>query len=70
MNRNLDGCYFRFKRDGKYQNICYSDLTADERDASMFEGRSTEWWRSLANHLADCLKRVGDELDIVCETGD
>lgn len=32
MIRNLDGCYFRVKREGKWQNICFSDLTKDERD--------------------------------------
>jgi hypothetical protein len=30
MNRNLDGIYLRVKRDGKYQAICLSDMTADE----------------------------------------
>lgn len=32
MNRNLDGCYFRVKRDGKYEAVCFSDLTAEERE--------------------------------------
>lgn len=27
MQRNLDGVYFRVERDGKWQNICFSDLT-------------------------------------------
>ena len=30
MNRNLDGIYLRIKRDGKYQAVCLSDMTADE----------------------------------------
>lgn len=64
MNRNLDGIYFRVERNGKWQNICYSDLTYDERD-SVTNGRSGQWWRSLANHLADSLKEIGDEFDIV-----
>lgn len=68
MNRNLDGCYFRVKRDGKWQSVCFSDLTEKERD-ELFEGetqRSALWWKSLAYHLADRLKKIGDELDLEC----
>ena len=66
MNRNLDGCYFRVKRDDKWQSICFSDLTPDERD-ELFDGKEkpAEWWKSLAYHLGDCLKNVGDTLDII-----
>ena len=68
MNRNLDGCYFRVKRDEKWQSVCFSDLTDIERD-ELFDGKDKppEWWQSLAYHLGDCLKRVGDQFDIVCE---
>lgn len=68
MNRNLDGCYFRVKRDGKYEPICFSDLTEEEREeiATMNGGRSAEWWKNLCYHLADRLKNLGDQLDIVC----
>ena len=31
MQRNYDGIYFRVQRDGKWQNICYSDMTQRER---------------------------------------
>ena len=69
MKRNLDGCYFRVKRNGKWENVCFSDLTAAER-VYLFDGntRPAEWWQSLAYHLADCLQRIGDELDIECVT--
>ena len=30
MNRELDGIYFRIKRDEKWQNICFSDMTEKE----------------------------------------
>jgi hypothetical protein len=69
MNRKLDGCFFRVKRDDKWQNVCFSDLTEDERD-ELFESkdqRSALWWKSLAYHLADRLKMIGDELDLMCE---
>lgn len=63
MNRNLDGCYFRTRRDGKWQNICFSDLTDEERGA-VCKGRSAEWLQSLAYHLAGCLHGIGDKFGI------
>ena len=64
MNRELDGVYFRVERDGRYQNICFSDLTPDER-AEILNGRSEEWLRNLCIILADTIKHIGDALDIV-----
>ena len=66
MNRNLDGCYFRIKRDGIWRNICFSDLTKEERD-KMLENRSEEWLKSLCCHLGDVIRHIGDELDLVVE---
>ena len=63
MNRNLDGVYFRVQRDGKWQNICFSDLTIEERDV-VCENHSADWFKSLAYHLADVIKDIGDEFDI------
>lgn len=57
--RNLDGCYFRFGT----ENICFSDMTYEQRD-EVTKDWSAQWWRTLANHLADCLREVGDEFDI------
>lgn len=64
MNRNLDGIYFRVKRNDKYENVCFSDLTETEREEVCKE-RPAEWFKSVAYHLADCLKKIGNELDIV-----
>lgn len=64
MNRDLDGIYFRVKRDGKWQNICFSDLTDEEMDAVM-EGRDTEWLKSVCKILGRTIKRIGDELENV-----
>lgn len=63
MNRNLDGCYFRIQRDGKWQNLCFTDLTPQERE-SIMEGRDAQWLRSLCNHLADCIVTIGEEFDL------
>ena len=51
MNRNLDGYYFRVKRDGKWDNICWSDMTDEERDEQM-TNRSEEWLKSLCKGLS------------------
>ena len=66
MNRNLDGIYFRVKRGLKYENICFSDLTEDER-IEMCKGRSEEWLTSLTCCLAERLRVIGDQFDIVGE---
>lgn len=67
MNRNLDGCYFRVKRNERYVNVCFSDLTAQEREhvAAMDGGRSAEWWKGLSYHLADMLKAIGEKFNLL-----
>lgn len=65
MNRNLDGYYFRVKRGDRWENVCFSDLTQEEKEF-MLAGRSEEWLKSLCCGVADALREIGDELDIVC----
>lgn len=64
MDRKLDGIYFRIERDGKWQNICFSDLTEEERE-KIGEDRPAGWWKQIAFHLADVLKTIGNEFDII-----
>lgn len=72
--RNLDGVYFRVQRDGKWLNVCYSDMTDAERDEvarkraehTTIEEQVT-WWRSLADILADQLYDMGEQLGVMCE---
>lgn len=66
MNRNLDSCYFRIKRYGKPQNICFSDLTYAERE-EICEDKDAEWFKIVVYHLADCLKKIGDTFDVVAK---
>lgn len=61
--RNLDGMYFRVQRDERWCNICFTDLTENERE-SVMENRSVDWIKSLANRLADVVHEIGDELGI------
>ena len=63
MNRGLDGVYCRIERDGKWQSICFSDLTEEEKE-KVCEGRDAEWLKSLAYHLANCIKEIGEQFDI------
>lgn len=66
-NRNLDGIFFRMKRDGKWQNICFSDLTASEREMVLAD-RNEAWLKNLCCHLADTIKNIGDQFNITgCE---
>ncbi len=64
MKRDLDGTSFTVMRDGKEEHICFSDMTYAERD-EVAKDKSAYYWQTLAYHLADVIKELGDELDIV-----
>ena len=66
MDRNLDGIYFRVQRDGKWGNACFSDLSQEEMERVM-ENRDVDWLKSMCIQLGKTIRRIGDELDIVCE---
>ena len=57
--RNLDGIYFRVCRDGKWQNVCMTDLSKDEFD-SLAEGRHFEWLWGAFDYLTDVSKKMFD----------
>lgn len=63
MDRNLDGYYFRVKRNGKWCDVCWSDMTNEERDEQM-TNRGEEWLKSLCKGLGDTIHKIGEELDI------
>ena len=67
MNRNLDGVFFRIKRNGVFENVCFSDLTDEEMD-SMLSGRNIKWLQSLCKILGKTIKKIGDQFDIVTVT--
>ena len=66
MNRNLDGVYFRVYRDGRYQSVCFSDLTDTEMD-DILKDKSEEWLRRMCKILGQTIRNIGDQLDIVIE---
>ncbi|MBQ7669893.1 MAG: hypothetical protein IJS45_04130 [Clostridia bacterium] len=65
--RNLDTCYFRAKRDGKWESLCFTDLTEGEQK-EVTSGKLAEWLQSLCLYLADRVRAIGDEFDIIGET--
>lgn len=64
MIRNLDGCYFRVKRNGKWQNICFSDLNTEER-LEVLKDKDVVFLQRLCLMLADTIKEIGEEFDAV-----
>lgn len=67
--RDLDGVYFRVKRDGEWKNLCFSDLNKKERD-TVTNGRPAEWIKELAYIMADVIRELGDYFDITNCTPD
>jgi len=72
--RNLDGVYFRVNSDGKWLNVCYSDMTEDERNTVIYDRMSDKpmdeqvgYYRRLAEIMADSLYDMGEQLGVMCE---
>ena len=57
MNRNLDGVYFRVKRDDKLQNICFTDLTNEETN-TILKDRTGTWLLSMLEVLLNVYDKV------------
>lgn len=64
MNRKMDGFYFRVERDGKWDNICFTDMTVEEINEIIGE-RDKDWWKSLALGLKQVINHVADQFNIV-----
>ena len=57
--RNIDGVFFRVNRNGKYTNVCFSDLENSEMDECL------EAWDKEA--LLRLAKNLGNQLYYICE---
>ncbi len=64
MDRHLDGMYFRVMRDGKWCNVCVSDMTDEEMEATIGKYKKGQLFK-VARNLAHALKEVGDHFDIM-----
>lgn len=67
--RELCGIYFRVKRDGKYENICFTDMTEKEQLATL-NGLSFEASKNMCLWLAQTVRDLGDRFDISAAEGD
>lgn len=65
--RDLDGVYFRIKRNENFDNVCFSDLTESEQDDVM-KGRSEEWLMALCKILSNTIRYIADSFDIYIDT--
>ena len=65
MQRNIDGIYMRVNRDGKWQNVCLSDMTKEELDEVLAD-RDRLWLKGAVRHLALTIQAIGCKFDLVC----
>ena len=61
--RNLDGVYFRVERDGKFENVCFTDLSPEEVE-QVGKDKPAEWWKGLALALSDAIRDIGYVCDV------
>lgn len=64
--RDLDGSYFRVKRNGKWRNISFSDLTESEM-YEVIDSKGVMWLRNMCVFLGQTIRKIGDEFDLVRE---
>ena len=72
--RNLDGVFYRVERDGRWDSVCYSDMTPDERREVIYDrmgerplDEQVGYYRRLAELMADQLYSMGEQLEVMCE---
>jgi len=68
-NRDLDGVYFRIERDGKWDDICFSDLTDHEMDMVLLEFTTPALVR-MCKVLGQTIREIGDIFDIDLNGGE
>lgn len=62
--RNLDGVYYRVERNGRWHSIAFTDLTREEQERFL-RTLSPEGIEKMVFILADTIRNIGDQLDIV-----
>lgn len=65
----IDVVYFRVKRNDKWKNICFSDLTEEEQD-EMMKNRGETWLKSLCKILGNTIHNVAEQFDIFSSVAD
>ena len=59
--KELDGIYYRVKRDNQYVNICLSDLTQEEREEILIK-KPIEYLYAVIEILVSRLRELDDEI--------
>ena len=62
--RNLDGIFYRAQRNGKWKNVCFSDLTESEMREKL-ANQSSEYLINMCVILGKTIREIGDIFDIV-----
>ena len=65
----MDDVYFRVKRNGTWDSICFSDLT-DEEMEDVFKDKNVDWYQQLCKILAGRLRSVAEEIQEEAEWDD
>lgn len=66
MNRELDGYYFRIKRNDKWQAVCFSDLTEEEM-REVLADKDNKFLIGLCVGLGKRLRYIGDQINLTVE---
>ena len=63
VERELDGIYYRVKRNDKYFNLCFSDLIEEEQQ-EILNRLDINGLHRMCKLLAGALRMIGDQLDL------
>ncbi len=67
MIRKLDRMFFRVKRNGKWVNLCVSDMTDEELRENIYDKKSKEFLEGVITNLVHTLKKIGDAFELTTE---
>lgn len=67
--RELCGIYFRVERKGKFEDVCFTDMTELEQKRAIYDF-SPEALRNMCMVLAGVVRNLGDMFDISAEKGE
>lgn len=62
--RNLDGCYYRVERDGKWLDLSFTDLTKEEQN-KFLDKLDVIGLKRMAMMFAEIVRAIGDTFDIL-----
>lgn len=65
----MDSVYFRVKRNGTWDSVCFSDLTEDEME-DVFKDKNVDWYQQLCKILAGRLRSIAEEIQEESEWDD